>query len=176
MTEKYGLKSTVIDKIRSALARFESIDTAILYGSRAKGNYKVGSDIDLTLKVKDDAPRSLLLDVVGAIDDLDLIYSFDISLLHGIDNENLLDHINRIGVEFYNAEEYARKRETKERAKIYARETYQSEAQLENNLIKRLQSLGYEQVTIATGKAQQGHSLCWRVRQGDQSPRQGECF
>ena len=120
--QQFGLKTVTINKIRSALARFESIDTAILYGSRAKGNYRIGSDIDLTLKVKADAPSSLLFDVIGAIDDLDLIYSFDISLLHKIDNENLLDHIKRVGVEFYNAGEYAHKSETKERSKTYSRE------------------------------------------------------
>ena len=110
MTDKYGLKSAVIEKIHAVLNRFESIDTAILYGSRAKGNYRIGSDIDLTLKVKADAPRSLLFDVVGAIDDLDLIYSFDISLLHEISNENLCEHIERVGVEFYNARDYADKK------------------------------------------------------------------
>ena len=41
---QFGLKTVTINKIRSALARFESIDTAILYGSRAKGNYRVGSE------------------------------------------------------------------------------------------------------------------------------------
>lgn len=146
---QFGLKAETIDKICSALAGFESIDTAILYGSRARGNYKIGSDIDLTLNVKDNAPRSLLFDVVGAIDDLDLIYSFDISLHHQIDNENLLDHIRRVGVEFYNGREYALKKAALQKSEAYARETYQSEAQLENNLIKRLQSLGYERVTIA---------------------------
>lgn len=110
MNEKYGLKSEVIEKIQGVLARFESIESEILYGSRAKGNYKRGSDIDLALKVKEGAPRSLLLDVSGAIDDLNLIYSFDISLLHQIENENLLDHINRVGVEFYNAQDYAKRR------------------------------------------------------------------
>ena len=102
MTEQYGLKIDVVEKIQAVLARFESIDTAIIYGSRAKGNYKLGSDIDLTLKVKEESPSSLLFDVSGAIDDLNLIYSCDISLYHQIDNENLLDHINRVGVEFYN--------------------------------------------------------------------------
>ena len=110
MTEQFGLKTDVIEKIQAVLARFESIDTATLYGSRAKGNYKPGSDIDLTLNVKDDVPRSLLFDVSGAIDDLNLIYTCDISLHHQIDNENLLDHIKRVGVEFYNAEEYAQKK------------------------------------------------------------------
>ena len=103
MNGQYGLNAEVIEKIRAVLARYGSIESAILYGSRAKGNFKPGSDIDLTLKVKADAPRSLLADVIGAIDDLNLIYTFDISLFHEIDNENLLDHIARVGVEFYQA-------------------------------------------------------------------------
>jgi type I restriction enzyme R subunit len=116
MTERYGLKADVIEKIQAVLARFETVDAAILYGSRAKGNFKPGSDIDLTLKVSEDAPRSLLADVTGAIDDLDLIYTFDISLLHHIKNENLLDHIKRVGVEFYNAAEYAKNQQAEKSA------------------------------------------------------------
>lgn len=114
MTEKYGLTSEVIEKIQTVLARFESIESAILYGSRAKGNYKRGSDIDLALRVKKDSPRSLLFDVTDAIDDLNLIYTFDISLLHQIDNENLLDHIDRVGVEFYNAQAFTRPKEQRQ--------------------------------------------------------------
>ena len=109
MTDQFGLESDVIEKIHAVFARFESIDVAILYGSRAKGNYKTGSDIDLTLKTHSCLPHGFLLDVANAIDDLDLIYSFDISLLDHINNDNLLEHIDRVGVEFYNAKEYAQR-------------------------------------------------------------------
>jgi type I restriction enzyme R subunit len=109
MPDLYGLKTDVIDKVRTALAGFAQIHSAILYGSRAKGNYKPGSDIDLTLVTDRDLPNNFLNRVLTAIDDLDLIYTFDISLLHQIDNANLLDHIQRVGVEFYNAREYTQK-------------------------------------------------------------------
>lgn len=46
---KYGLTQEIIEKIRSVYSRFPQIEKAVLYGSRAKGNYKTGSDIDLTL-------------------------------------------------------------------------------------------------------------------------------
>jgi predicted nucleotidyltransferase len=46
---KSGLPETTIAKIRAVLARFPEVEKAILYGSRAKGNFKTGSDIDLTL-------------------------------------------------------------------------------------------------------------------------------
>lgn len=46
---KYGLSDATIAKLCGVFAQFPDIDKAILYGSRTKGNYKVGSDIDLTL-------------------------------------------------------------------------------------------------------------------------------
>ncbi|MCK0202958.1 nucleotidyltransferase domain-containing protein, partial [Ornithobacterium rhinotracheale] len=46
----YGLKEKHIDTIQSIFGKYPEIDEAILYGSRAKGNYQNGSDIDLTLK------------------------------------------------------------------------------------------------------------------------------
>ena len=101
MTEKYGLSAAVIKKVQSAFARFAAIDQVVLYGSRAKGNYRTGSDIDLTLKVTGNHPENLLADVTAALDELDLIYSFDVSIYNHIKNQKLLDHINRVGVIFY---------------------------------------------------------------------------
>ena len=47
---KFGLKETTIQKIQDVLAQFPQVHTAVLYGPRAKGNYRNCSDIDLTLK------------------------------------------------------------------------------------------------------------------------------
>jgi len=46
---KYGLQASTIQKICAALAEFPQVEKAVLYGSRAKGNYRNGSDIDLTI-------------------------------------------------------------------------------------------------------------------------------
>lgn len=102
----YGLTADVIGKIQGVLAQFEAIDSVILYGSRAKGNYRTGSDIDLTIKTDGSETEQLLFKVIGAVDDLDLIYLFDISLLADIDNDNLIEHINRVGVEFYHRDHF----------------------------------------------------------------------
>ena len=45
----YGLQDSTIEKINAVFESFPDIKQAVLYGSRAKGNYKPGSDIDLTL-------------------------------------------------------------------------------------------------------------------------------
>ncbi|MGE5353661.1 MAG: nucleotidyltransferase domain-containing protein [Syntrophothermus sp.] len=46
---KFGLDENIIEQIKSVFASFPEIEGAVLYGSRAKGNFKNGSDIDITL-------------------------------------------------------------------------------------------------------------------------------
>jgi len=46
---KFGLKEEIIKKINGVFEKYPAVDKVIIYGSRAKGNYKRGSDIDLTL-------------------------------------------------------------------------------------------------------------------------------
>lgn len=97
---KYGLKEETITKIQNVFSNFEQIDMAVLYGSRAKGNYKNGSDIDLTF-LGHDLNLSLINKIDLALDDLLLPYTFDLSMKKQISNPDLVDHINRIGITFY---------------------------------------------------------------------------
>lgn len=95
----FGLKQKDIDAICSCFAQYPQIEEVILYGSRAKGNYKNGSDIDLAIKGPLDFSSFLQLD--NQLDDLLLPYKIDLSLLHQIQNTDLLDHIHRVGAVFY---------------------------------------------------------------------------
>jgi type I restriction enzyme S subunit len=97
---KYGLAEESIQKIRSVFAGFPGIDKAVLYGSRAKGNYKPGSDIDLTLYGAS-LTASLHAKIAEALDDLLLPYTIDLSLFDELDNAKLREHIERVGVTFY---------------------------------------------------------------------------
>jgi len=105
MKRKYGLTENTIDKINRVLCRYPVINKAILYGSRAKGNYRNGSDIDLTLLGGDDLNLSILARILSEIDDLLLPYSFDISIYQDISDPDLLDHIERVGEIFYTRDE-----------------------------------------------------------------------
>lgn len=96
----YGLESETICKINRVLAEFDSIEKVILYGSRAMGNYRPGSDIDLTLEGKDITLQTVYA-LQDKLDDLYLPYNFDISIFNHIDNEDLIDHIRRVGKIFY---------------------------------------------------------------------------
>ena len=96
----YGLKDFHIKKIHSVFTKYNAIEKAILYGSRAKGNYRIGSDIDLSL-VGNGLDLNILFNIENELDDLLLPYKFDLSLLQEIENPQLLDHINRVGIKFY---------------------------------------------------------------------------
>lgn len=97
---KYGLSKETIIKINTVFSRFKEVEEAILYGSRAKGNFKPGSDVDLTLKGK--KLKLMLLNKISLeIDDLLLPYLFDISIFHQITSTDLIEHIERVGMIFY---------------------------------------------------------------------------
>ncbi len=97
---RFGLKEEIIRKINDVFEAFPQIEKVILYGSRAKGNYRNGSDIDLTI-MGEDLNLSVLNRLELKIDHLFLAYSFDISIFKQISNPDLVDHINRVGKVFY---------------------------------------------------------------------------
>lgn len=102
MSELYGLPVYVVERLCGVFSQYPDIKTVFLYGSRAKGNYRPGSDIDLTIK-GESLDLSALLAIENQIDDLLLPWSIDLSLLHKIDNAELVEHIKRVGVPFYTA-------------------------------------------------------------------------
>lgn len=97
---KYGLKETVIQQICGVLAKHPQVEKAILYGSRAKGNYKNGSDIDLTLRGAD-LTLHVLYKIMDELDDLLLPYTIDLSIFSHISDPDVIEHIQRVGMTFY---------------------------------------------------------------------------
>lgn len=96
----HGLKQETIDRIRGVFSRFKEVEEVVLYGSRAMGNFRPGSDVDLTLK-GESLDLKLLNKISLDIDDLLLPYTFDLSIFDQIENQDLIDHIARIGIVFY---------------------------------------------------------------------------
>ncbi len=99
---KFGLKEQTIEQIISVFSRYPEVEKVTLYGSRAKGNYKNGSDIDLTFE-GEGLTLSMLHKIDNDLDDLLLPYTFDLSIFKHIDNTDLIDHIKRVGIIFYEA-------------------------------------------------------------------------
>src|SRR5690242_11415306 len=101
MTLRFGLKEETIQKICAVLAHYPSVEKAVLYGSRAKGNYKNGSDIDLTLHGGADLTLHVLYRLSDELDDLLLPYTIDLSIFSQISDPDVIEHIQRVGVTFY---------------------------------------------------------------------------
>ena len=99
----YGLKDIELAKLNEVFAANKRIERVVLYGSRAKGNYKPFSDVDITLE-GDELTHTDLSRLSLAIDDLLLPYQFDISIFHTLKNEALIDHIRRMGITIYERE------------------------------------------------------------------------
>jgi predicted nucleotidyltransferase len=100
---EFGLSHTTLQKIRHTLARHPHVERAVIYGSRAKGNYKPGSDIDITLYAAQglNIDYRELADLLDEIDDLLLPYSIDLSVFTQINNPELCEHIERVGKVMY---------------------------------------------------------------------------
>ena len=92
-----GIGSENTEKILTVFKRRPEISRVILYGSRAKGTYKNGSDIDLAVEGVSLGLQEILR-IEDEIDDLLLPWKFDICLLHQIENDGLVDHIKRAGL------------------------------------------------------------------------------
>lgn len=101
MTARFGLKDTTIQKICDVLAKYPQVEKAVLYGSRAKGNYKNGSDIDLMLFGGETLTMNILYRIMSELDDLLLPYTIDLSIFQHISDPDLIEHIERVGVLFY---------------------------------------------------------------------------
>ncbi len=100
LASRTGLPADAVAAIQRVLAGCPAVEQALLYGSRAKGNYRRGSDIDLSLKGDGLTYRDLLR-LMDELDDLLLPYMIDLSIYHQIDNPALREHIERVGVVFY---------------------------------------------------------------------------
>ena len=96
---KYGLPDQTIEKLSRVFSRYPQIGKVVLYGSRAKGNFRNGSDIDLTI-FGTGIDETMLDRIAAEIDDLLLPHTVDLSIFDTIENRELREHIERVGVVF----------------------------------------------------------------------------
>ncbi len=96
----YGLSDQSLTKILGVLSTYPQIDKAILFGSRAKGNFKNGSDIDLSL-LGERIDFNILNKLSRELDDLLLPYHIDLSSYNRIKDPDLKSHILRVGKVIY---------------------------------------------------------------------------
>lgn len=95
--ETIGLQEHELREILDILQSIPSVEQAILYGSRAKGNYKRFSDLDITL-IGENLNSSDLAELEDKLYYTYLPYTFDLSIFSQLRNPELIDHINRAGI------------------------------------------------------------------------------
>ena len=98
---KYGLSDRTINTLDSIFRKYPGIRQAVLYGSRAKGEYRNGSNIDLSLKTDGSFTHKDLLDITGDFDDSDIPYFVDVLIYEKLSNPSLKAHIDRVGKVLY---------------------------------------------------------------------------
>jgi predicted nucleotidyltransferase len=99
----FGLSELVLARINAVFSRHSQVTEVRLYGSRAKGTFRRGSDIDLVI-MGAALTSNQLLQIESEIDELALPYQVDLSLFRQIDNVALIEHIERVGISLYQAE------------------------------------------------------------------------
>ena len=98
---QHGLSAQTLQKIRDVFVRHPQVEEVVLYGSRARGDYKNGSDIDLTLRGNNELTHMLLSRIANDLDDQLLPYTIDLSILKNIRNPEMVEQIERVGVTLY---------------------------------------------------------------------------
>lgn len=97
----FGLLKTDLDEIIKYLVTIPEVEEAYVLGSRAKGNYHQGSDVDIALKGQD-LSFSIISKISYHLNEESVMpYRFDVLNYHDISNEELLAHILRVGKLFY---------------------------------------------------------------------------
>ncbi len=96
----FGLPKGRRERIIEVLVRFSSIKEVIVFGSRALGTSKLGSDLDFAI-IGDNITYTDLLRLQRALDELPYGYSYDILDYNKIELPALKMHIDNFGVSFY---------------------------------------------------------------------------
>lgn len=96
----FGLKQNDIESIISILQNYAEVEEAVIFGSRAKGNFKNGSDVDIALKGK--VNIQVINHIAYTLNEETLMpYRFDVVDYHTIRNEVLKEHIDKAGKILY---------------------------------------------------------------------------
>ena len=96
-----GLSQRDLEEINTILRLFPEVEEAVLFGSRAKGNFKPGSDVDIAVKGQA-IGHSCLSRLSYVLNEESLLpYFFDVVHFEQIADPDLLQHIQRVGVKLY---------------------------------------------------------------------------
>ncbi|MCF6093277.1 nucleotidyltransferase domain-containing protein [Microaerobacter geothermalis] len=94
---RFGLEDKIMEKIISIFSRYKAVQKAVIFGSRARGDFKYNSDIDIAVLTNGEPVTGLLHD----LDEAAGIYKTNLIILDKLNNERLRQNIERDGIEIY---------------------------------------------------------------------------
>ncbi|WP_422475588.1 nucleotidyltransferase domain-containing protein [Endozoicomonas sp. ALB032] len=89
----FGLPEATLQQIIACLSGFTEISRAAIFGSRAMGTYRAGSDVDIVIWLTNDNPHTVAR-IAAALDELPTPYLFDVVDYGTITHEPLKAHID----------------------------------------------------------------------------------
>jgi len=92
-----GLTQADMRRITAAIKQFPDIEDAVIFGSRAKGTHKKASDVDLAIKGRTVTPETIQRLSFLLNEELPLPYFFDVVHYETLENQLLVEHIDRVG-------------------------------------------------------------------------------
>lgn len=99
--DNFGLPQRTIDELLNYFKQKSEIEKVVIYGSRAKGTYHNGSDIDFAIWTDNHENISRIL---SELDDLQTPYMFDVTDYKALKHDGLKNSIDKFGKQFYSAE------------------------------------------------------------------------
>ena len=94
MTTRFGLSPAVLDMLQAVFQEYDNIDAVWIYGSRARGDFREGSDVDMAVDASD-MNDMVFAQLWNAIEELPVVYTFDVVHLQKLANQALLNNIHK---------------------------------------------------------------------------------
>lgn len=98
--EETGLSPFVLDNLRKTFARFPEIEKVMLFGSRATGSHRPGSDIDLAVFAPNLTEQAFSR-LAGEVDELPIAFHMDVIHFDTLENSSLKEQIISQGKTIY---------------------------------------------------------------------------
>ena len=95
-----GLEPEQSQNIIAILKNIPGIHSAVLFGSRAKGNFSPGSDIDIAVHTQNLSIEDLQT-IHEKYDALYLPWKLDIADYTHVQKKELIEHIQRVGIRLF---------------------------------------------------------------------------
>ncbi len=96
---KFGLPESTVALLHEYFTGIIEIEKVVVYGSRAKGNYEKGSDIDLAVFSRSNVDLTGRL--LTELDELQTPYFFNVTDYKSLKHKGLIEHIDRVGIVLY---------------------------------------------------------------------------